>query len=248
MKLITFLYELTDVLGKFTDIEEVKLIPSNTGCKIECVSVDKMYVVHATATEAIEDLTEQIGIYNIRMIKNALASPGINRLTSTVTYIHHKQNPRFVLLDDKGNNFDISLYSESMTNENIKVPPLKVAVNYEVSICPNASGIALLMHWSKEMRNSKNSCQITPFTTPENQLNFRYTPMPNHQYNFTFAENVEGTLDAHYRYPDKAIIQALKLFSTSKSFNMQFCRMGLITIEIKTTFITFLFHYAAYKN
>ena len=105
MKLITLLYELMDVLGTFSGIDRVLLIPSPTNCTIRCViesqgSKSTKYdvcIVDANTNEAVVDLVSTVGIWPLKGIRAALKSPGMSRSTASAHIEPNARLPKLIL-------------------------------------------------------------------------------------------------------------------------------------------------------
>lgn len=249
MNLITFFYELSDILGMLTDVDRVLLIPSPQSCKVMCLAEvqiskfqrDIVCVVEAITNETVESLPDTVGILSFRQVCGALKSPGMNRTTATGIFKPTSQAPMLELKDKIGNIYKIALLREALAKEQIKVPPLKKTVTYEVMTAPTESGIALIKHWSSESRKIANDYWIVPFTNDTGQLMFSYRVGLDHS-DFAFANAVQGSLAPDWCFRDRAILQLLNLYRTSKSMTFKFCSLGLLTVELQTTLATYLFH------
>jgi hypothetical protein len=255
MKLLTFLYELSDVLGALTAVESVRLIPLADGCQIVCNGEEReksnepcvMYTVQAKTNETVEDLPYTIGIPSMQGVKGMLKAPGLVRSTATAVFKPNARVPRIVLGDPIGNSYELALYRKELAESEIKVAPLKKNYAYEVVAAPTDTGIALFKHWAREARKRNEKNRFTPFTTLANQLVFRHQNGLEKN-DFLFADNVIGVLNPDWNFRDKDVLPMLSLYSTSKSMRLKFYSGGLLTIELQTTLATYLFHFPAGKN
>lgn len=252
MKLITLLYELSDVLGTLTDIDSVRLHPSTDNCKIVCTaemqvstySKSHLFTVDAITNEAVDGLTDVVGIWPLQPVCGALKSPGMQRTTAHAIYKLATKVPMLELNDREGNRYEIALLREAMAREQIQVLPLKISPLYEVEFSPTEVGISLFKHWASEMRKTNDNNWFIPFTNNADQLVFRYQS-DRDSFDFVIAQKVSGSFTADWKFRDKAVLQLIKHFRTSKSMTIKFYSKGLMTIELQTTLATYLFHFPA---
>src|SRR4249920_412489 len=122
MKLQDFLYEIDYLLGDFKNTVGVRLIPIPSGLRFETKDRDKAFVAYGQTTESVDGITSICGLLDLSRLRAILRAPGFSRANIEATL----KNGTIVLSDRAGHVYSFYLCNERLTNECIKVPPLKI--------------------------------------------------------------------------------------------------------------------------
>jgi len=210
-------------------IDMVKVVGSATDLKIETKDADNTVIIYGSMYQPVAGLESTIGLSRMGLLKGIIGTHN----ESTVTLVNETRNNATVPTEitfDNGKEF-VSTYrlmSETMINEQVKVPAFKGAA-WDVTATPSAGDIALLgsnfsIYGGYEKRFSVKVDKGT--------LKFEIGSGPTDRVTIPFATGVTGTLKHNWTYPLSQIISILKLTDTAASATMSFSDAGALKIDI----------------
>jgi len=118
--------------------------------------------------------------------------------------------------------------SESMVNEQVKVPPFKGAT-WNVTISPEKKRISDLSYFQGVLGGFEKRFIVT---VDAGTLNFHVGTGPTDRTTVPFADNVTGTMKHQWSWPLSQVLGILKLSETASTTTMYFSDMGALKIDI----------------
>jgi hypothetical protein len=118
--------------------------------------------------------------------------------------------------------------SETMVNEQIKVPPFKGAT-WNVTITPEKKKIAELSYMQGALGTLEKRFVVS--VDAKNTLVFSVGSGPSDKMDIPFADNVTGTLKHQWSWPLAQVLSILKLTETATA-TMSFSDMGVMKIDV----------------
>lgn len=211
-------------------IDTVKIIGSTATTKLETKDPDNTVIIYGEMYQPIKGIETTLGLSRLGILKGLL---GLHE-DSTATIVTENRNnvdiPTEITFDN-GDGF-VSNYrfmSESMVNEQIKVPPFKGAT-WDVVTIPSKSAITLLNDNNGILGATEK--RFTVSTDAKGTLKFSIGSGPTDRTVVPFAKNVTGTLKNNRSYPLAQVLSILKLTDNASSSSMSFNDQGLLMIEI----------------
>ena len=209
-------------------IEMVKLIGTATEAKIEAIDADKTVVLYGDLYQPLKELQATVGMSRLAQLKgfidlhsnSAVSVVSETRGTATV--------PTELKFDDGAG--DVASYrfmSETMANEQIKVPPFKGAT-WNVSIIPEKVKIDRLNQYSGILGSFEKRFIVS---TKNGVLNFSIGTGPTDRSNLPFKSNITGDLKHQWSWPLSQVLSILKL-NDSSDLTMHFSDMGALKIDV----------------
>ena len=210
-------------------IDMVKVIGTATDLKIETKDADNTVIIYGTLYQPVPGLESTIGISRMGLLKGVI---GLHD-NSSVTLVNETRGGVDVpseIVFDNGAEF-VSTYrlmSESMINEQVKVPVFKGA-SWDVTSTPSTSAIALLgsnvgIYGGYEKR--------FVVKVEKGTLKFDIGSGPTDRVTIPFATGVTGTLKHTWSFPLSQVVGILKLADTAESTTMSFSDAGALKIDI----------------
>lgn len=210
-------------------IEMVKVIGTATDLKIETKDADNTVIIYGSMYQPESGIDSTIGLSRLAVLKGFI---GMHE-GSTVSIATETRNnvtfPTEVVFDDKaGFVSNYRFMSESMINEQVKVPPFKGAT-WDVTITPTKASIDRL---------STNFGIIGGFekrfivNVDKGTLKFNVGSGPTDRTTVPFATDVTGNLKHQWTYPLSQVLSILKLADTASTCTMSFSDMGALKIDI----------------
>lgn len=213
-------------------IEMVKIVGTATDAKIETIDADKTVVITGSMYQPIAGIDTTVGLSRIPVLKGCIDFPGFAGDKATISVVTETRGgvamPTEILFKSGvGHSANYRFMSESMINEQVKVPPFKGAT-WNVTVSPEKAKVADLSYWQGTLGGFEKRFTVT---TDNGVLNFHVGSGPTDRTTLPFAENVTGTLKHQWSWPISQVISILKLGDTGTS-TMKISDMGAMMIEI----------------
>ncbi len=208
-------------------IEMVKIIGTGTDAKLETIDSDKTVVIYGEMCEPIIGIESTVGLSRLAVLKGNMDAHD----ESTVTVIAEARNGIDVPTELKFDNSAgfVSNYrfmSESMINEQVKVPPFKGAT-WNITLEPTKKAISMLAQQQGILGGFEK--RFTVSVDGKSRLIFSIGSGPTDRTTVPFQENVTGVLKHQWTYPLTQVLSILKLNGDIK---MSFSDMGAMKIDI----------------
>ncbi len=194
-------------------IDMVKIVGTEEDAKIEAIDADKTVVIYGSMYQPILGLESTIGVSRMGILKGFLDFPPYAGDKAKVEIIAETRGGESVPTEIK---FDsgtksVSNYrfmSETMVNEQIKVPPFKGAT-WNLTIIPEKKKIAELSQFSGILSGQEK--RFTVSVDSDGTLIFSIGSGPTDRTTLAFATNVTGTLKHQWSWPLAQVLSILKL-------------------------------------
>jgi len=215
-------------------IDMVKLIGSATDAKIETIDAEKTVVIFGTMYQPIAGINTTVGLSRIAVLKGYIDFPLYSTDKSKVDIVTEQRGteilPTEILFDStSGYKSNYRFMSESMINEQVKVPPFKGAT-WNVTIVPESKKIKELSYFQGVLGGFEKRFVVS--VDGKGTLNLAVGTGPTDRTTVPFAENVTGTLKHQWSWPLAQVLSILKLSETASTTTMKFSDMGALMIEI----------------
>lgn len=209
-------------------IEMVKIVGTTSSAKIEAIDVDKTVVVYGDMYQPIKDIDSTVGLSRLAQLKGFI---GLHD-KSSVSIITEDRNGVKTPTELKFDNGDgeIAAYrfmSETMANEQIKVPPFKGAV-WNVTIKPEKKKIDRLNAYQGILGGFEKRFIVS---TEKDVLNFAIGSGPTDRTTVPFATGITGSLKHQWSWPLTQLLSILKLNDT-EDLTIHFSDMGAMKIDV----------------
>lgn len=214
-------------------IEMCKIIGSPTEAKIEAIDSDKSVVVFGNLYQPITGIETTVGISRIPVLKGYIDFPGFTSASASVNIVNEMRNgvnipTEIQFSSGSGHTANYRFMSESMINEQVKVPPFKGAT-WDVTISPEKKKIAELAYFQGVLGGFEKRFTVS---TDKNTLNFHVGTGPTDRTTVPFANNITGSLKHQWSWPLTQVLSILKLSDTASSTTMNISDMGALKIVI----------------
>jgi len=214
-------------------IDMVKIVGTVNDAKIEAIDADKTVVIFGSMYQPIAGIDTTVGLSHIAVLKGYMDFPlfsGDKATTSIVTELRGGATvPTEINFDSGlGHKSNFRFMSETMVNEQIKVPPFKGAT-WNLTISPEKRKIAELAYFQGVLGGFEKRFVVT---VDKGVLNFNVGDGPTNRTVVPFAENVTGTMKHQWSWPLTQVLGILKLSDTASSTVMNFSDMGALKIDI----------------
>jgi hypothetical protein len=209
-------------------IDMVKLVGTATDAKIEAIDADKTVVVYGEMYQPVNDIAVTVGLSRLAQLKGFIDLHEKSTVSVTNEVRGAVSVPTELKFDDGAG--DIAIYrfmSESMANEQIKVPPFKGAT-WNVSIKPEKARIDRLSSYQGVLGSFEKRFIVS---TDKDVLNFSIGSGPTDRTNIPFAKGITGTLKHQWSWPLTQVLSILKL-NDNEDVKMHFSDMGALKIDI----------------
>lgn len=214
-------------------IDMVKIVGTAADAKIEAIDVDKTVVIFGEMYQPIAGIDTTVGLSRIPVLKGYMDFPLFAGDKSSVTIETEMRGTENVPTEIKfdsgaGHTANYRFMSESMINEQIKVPPFKGAT-WNLTITPEKKKIAELSYFQGVLGGFEKRFVAT---VNNGTLNFNVGSGPTDRTIVPFATNVSGTLKHQWTWPLTQVLSILKLSETAETTTMYFSDMGALKIEV----------------
>jgi hypothetical protein len=210
-------------------LDMVKIVGTTTDAKIEAIDPDKTVVIFGEMYQPITDIDSTIGLSRLAILKGYM-DLNTESAVKVVKETRNNVNVPVELNFDNGSGTVASyrFMSETMVNEQIKVPPFKGAT-WGVTFKPEKKSIANLSAYQGVLGSYEKRFTVN---VTGSTLNFSIGNGPTDRVNLPFAANITGTLKSQWSYPLAQVLGILKLSDTSANVTMNFSDMGALKIDI----------------
>lgn len=215
-------------------IDMVKIIGTTTDAKIEAIDADKTVVIFGSLYQPITGIDTTVGLSRIAVLKGFIDFPpysGEKAVTEIVSEMRNGANaPTEIKFSSGGGHLsNYRFMSETMVNEQIKVPAFKGAP-WNVTITPEKKKITELSYMLGTLGGFEKRFVVSVDAT--DTLIFSVGIGPTDRTILPFAEKVSGTMKHQWSWPLSQVLGILKLTETSASSTMSFSDSGAMKIEI----------------
>lgn len=209
-------------------IEMVKVVGSDTEAKIEAIDGDKTVVIYGDMYQPIKDIESVVGLSRLAQLKGFIDLHD----KSVVSVISEQRGGVELPTELKFDNGEgeIAAYrfmSETMANEQIKVPPFKGAT-WNVTVKPEKKRIDRLNAYQGILGGTEKRFVVS---TDKDVLNFAIGTGPTDRSNVPFATGITGALKHQWSWPLTQVLSILKLNDT-EDLTMHFSDMGAMKIDV----------------
>lgn len=229
-KIIDQLRDIIKHTSSLGFIDMVKVMGTSADTKIETKDVDNTVIIYGSMYQPMAGIESTIGLSRLAILKGNISM----HEGSDVSIVTETRSAGVVpteLTFDNGEGF-VSNYrfmSETMINEQVKVPPFKGA-SWDVTVAPSKKAISLLSDNFGILGGYEKRFIVT--VDAKGTLKFNIGSGPTDRITVPFATNVSGTLKHQWTYPLSQVLSILKLTDTAGSSTMSFSDMGALKIEI----------------
>ncbi len=248
MEIIAALKDVAHHLLIINGIEWVRIEGTLTSCVLKAVNVKSGVLIKIVMNEPIPNMIGTFGIPDISNLSRILHAPGFHIATASAQFIDRESgNERweggFLHFDNgAGQTYDMTVTGELLTNEQMKVPPLK-PVQFDTAFSPDHTGIDLLKYWHKEMQ--RYDADAVAFVNKNGNVTCRYRFGYRESYQFSFKKSAGTNFQADWKFATEPIIAILSLYPTSKSVMMSICDRGLLKIDVDSGLANYRYLIAA---
>lgn len=209
-------------------VEMVKLTGSATTAKIEAIDADKTVVIYGELYQPVSEIESVVGLSRLALLKGFVDLHD----KSTVDVIKETRGSDTVPTELKFDNNDgeVAAYrfmSETMANEQIKVPPFKGAT-WDVTVKPEKKKIDRLSAYQGILGGTEKRFTVS---TSNGTLNFAIGSGPNNRSNVPFASGITGSLKHQWSWPLTQVLSILKL-NDNEDLTVHFSDMGAMKIDV----------------
>jgi len=209
-------------------IDMVKFIGTDIDAKIEAIDGDKTVVVYGEMYQPIKDIPGTVGLSLLAQLKGFIDLHGSSTVSVEAETRNNVTVPVGLKFDDGGGDFAIYRFmSETMANEQIKVPAFKGA-SWDVSFKPEQSKIARLNQYQSVLGGFEKRFIVS---TDKDVLKFSIGDGPTNRSNIPFATGITGSLKNSWSWPLTQVLNILKLNDT-EDVTMHFSNAGALKIEV----------------
>ena len=249
MKLITFIFDLVDIVGRTPTIYKIRLTPNETGVDIYALSGEDskvgVFVLLGKTKEPIEGLNCVIGLHGLEHIAKIMRSPGFSRANATAEFKceKHSDDHYYKYIEVKNSNdhsYKINYIQTENVDSEFKQAKLKRAVTYEVNAIPQENGLKSMKYWMKETIENGGKPAITPFTSGT-QLKVIMSTSGFNDVEYPFSSSTDGHLQKKHSYSCQTIYDLCSLVNETKRTVIGFDSKGLCKISIETTYLQYDF-------
>lgn len=214
-------------------IDMVKIMGTATDTKLEALEAGRSVVIYGDMYQPIAGIDSTVGISRISVLKGYMDFPlftSDKAKSSIVTEVRAGVSvPTEIKFDSgMGHEANYRFMSESMINEQVKIPPFKGAT-WDVTIVPEKKKIAELAYFQGILGTFEKRFTVG---IDKGKMNFNVGSGPTDRTVIPFADNVTGTLKHQWSFPLSQVLSILKLNDTSSSTSMTFSYGGLLKIDI----------------
>ena len=214
-------------------IEMVKIVGTAADAKIEAIDADKTVVVFGSMYQPITGIDSTVGLSQIAVLKGFIDFPPYSSDKASADVIIEQRSgidiPTGVKFSSGTGHFShYRFMSETMVNEQIKVPPFKGAT-WNLTVTPEKKKIGELSLIQGVLGGFEKRFTVS---VDKGTLNFNVGNGPTNTTTVPFADNVTGTLKHQWSWPLSQVLGILKLSETASTTTMNFSDMGALKIDI----------------
>jgi hypothetical protein len=214
-------------------IDMVKIVGTTADAKVEAIDADKTVVIFGSMYQPITGIDSTVGLSRMAVLKGCLDFPGFAQEKSTVEIITELRGTETMPTEvqfksGSGHSANYRFMSETMVNEQVRVPPFKGAT-WNVTIAPEKKRITDLSYWQGTLGGFEKRFVVS---VDAGTLNFNVGSGPTDRTTVPFAINITGTLKHQWSWPLSQVLSILKLSETASATSMMFSDMGAMKIEI----------------
>lgn len=209
-------------------IEMVKVIGSSTELKIETKDSDNTIIIYGDMYQPIGGIESTLGLSRLAVLKGIIGMHTGSTVSITTETRGTDVLPTEVSFDGGGG--FVSNYrfmSETMINEQIKVPPFKGAT-WDITLVPTKASITRLSENFGILGGFEKRFTVV---VDKGTLKFNIGSGPTDRTTVPFATDVVGTLKHQWTYPLAQVLAILKLTESSTA-SMSFSDMGALKIDV----------------
>jgi len=210
-------------------IEMVKLMGTAATTKLETKDIDNTVIIYGEMYQPISGVDTTLGLSRLAVLKGYIGMHEESTVTISTETRAGVTVPTEIVFDN-GDGF-VSNYrfmSESMINEQIKVPPFKGAT-WDVVTVPSKAAISMLNDNFGVLGTFEKRFIVS---VDKGTLKFSIGTGPTDRTTVPFAKNVTGTLKHQWSYPLAQVLSILKLTDNASSSTMSFSDQGALKIDI----------------
>ena len=221
----------TNSLG-FVDM--VKIVGTGADAKIEAIDADKTVVIFGSMYQPITGIDATVGLSRISVLKGFIDFPPFADEKAKTSITTETRNGASVPTEvefnsGSGHKASYRFMSETMVNEQIKVPPFKGAT-WNVTVTPEKKKISELAYMQGTLGGFEKRFTVT--VDAAGTLIFNVGNGPTDRTVLPFASNVTGTMKHQWSWPLTQVLSILKLSDTAATCTMSFSDMGVLKIDI----------------
>lgn len=207
-------------------IEMVKVVGTDKEAKIEAIDADKTVVVYGDLYQPVKDIESTVGLSRMAQLKGFISLHD----SSVVTVVSENRAGTDLPVELKFDNGEgeVAAYrfmSETMANEQIKVPPFKGAT-WNVTLKPEKKKIDRLSAYDGILTDTR-----FVVSTDKDTLYFSIGSGPSDRSTIPFATGITGSLKHQWSWPLTQVLSILKL-NDSSEVTMHFSDMGAMKIDV----------------
>jgi hypothetical protein len=211
-------------------IEMVKVIGTATDLKIETKDTDNSVIIYGQMYQPVTGLDSTIGLSRLAILKGYIGMHDGSTVSIVTDTRNNVATPTEILFDNgAGSLANYRFMSESMINEQVKVPPFKGAT-WDIVLSPTKAAITRLNEHNGILGGFEKRFVVS--VNAKGTLNFNVGSGPTDRITEPFALNVTGTLRHQWTYPLTQVLAILKLADTASTTTMSFSDMGALKIDI----------------
>lgn len=226
-------------------IDMVKIVGTEEDAKVESIDADKTVVIFGSMYQPIPDIDTTVGLSRLGILKGFMDLHSASSVTVVKETRSGQEIPTELRFDDGASSVaSYRFMSESMVNEQIKVPPFKGAV-WNVSVTPEKKCISNLAAYQGILGGFEKRFTVS---TKNNTLLFSIGSGPTDRTSIPFAKDITGSLKSQWSYPLTQVLNILKLVDSSASATVNFSDMGALKIDIDSGISKFSYILPAGKS
>lgn len=209
-------------------VEMVKLIGTAADAKIEAIDADKTVVLYGEMYQPIKELQATVGLSRLGLLKGFMDLHDKSAVTVEEEVRSGVSVPTELKFDNGDG--DVAAYrfmSETMANEQIKVPPFKGAT-WNVTLKPEKAKVDRLSQYTGVLGGAEKRFIVS---TKNDTLNFSIGSGPTDRTNLPFAKGITGSLKHQWSWPLAQVLSILKL-NDNEDVTIHFSDMGAMKIDI----------------
>jgi hypothetical protein len=245
MSLIDSMKDIVKHTSSLGFLEMVKIVGTPTDAKIEAIDADKTVVVFGDMYQPINDIDTTVGLSRLGILRGFMDLHADSNVEVVKEMRGTVNTPTELKFDNGfGSVSNYRFMSESMINEQIKVPPFKGAV-WNVSFSPEKKNIANLNAYQGILGGFEKRFTVS---VDKGTLTFSIGSGPTDRTSVPFATGLTGTLKSQWSYPLAQVMSILKLADTSATTTMNFSDMGALKIDVDSGIGRYSYILPAGKN
>jgi len=209
-------------------IEMVKVVGSTADLKIETKDADNTVIIYGSMYQPVAGLESTTGFSQLAVLKGFIGMHDGSDVSLESETRNNTSTLSSIKFDDKAEFISsYRLMSETMINEQVKVPPFKGAT-WDVTLTPTKAAVTRLSECSGIIGGFEKRFTVS---VDKGTLKFSVGTGPTNTTVVPFATNITGTLKHQWTYPLAQVLSILKLTETSTA-TMSFSDMGALKIDI----------------